>query len=283
MMVRELDSAGVSKATYLQGASGAVYRREDLANGGQSVKWYVYDGLGSVACELNPNGTVAGRRKVDVYGMTRSTAGSGGKHGFVGSLGHTTDETGLIYMRARHYDPVTGRFASEDPAGHGENWYAYCGGDPVGRIDKDGKVWSLSAFGLEINAYQLAGMLGVAFAAAAFYSFTSRTRVLENAGRHGNFGIGTESYHNAPKLVIATALAGFSTLFFGLSAIGIITGDIWRGLVSSLGILSGVIQIMTASAQTGGTTRAGVAVLACFVYGLTVAGFCIATNPFEMQ
>jgi len=147
MMIRELDSTGVSKATYLQGASGAVYRREDLANNVQNVTWYVYDGLGSVACELNPNGTVAGRRVVDAYGMTRSTAGSGGKHGFVGQLGHTTDETGLVYMRARHYDPQTGRFQSQDPAAHSKNWFVYCANDPVNKMDGNGKIF-LPAVGI---------------------------------------------------------------------------------------------------------------------------------------
>jgi len=144
MMIRELDGAGVAKTTYLQGASGAVYRREDLANNVQNVTWYVYDGLGSVACELNPNGTVAGRRVVDAYGMTRTTSGSGGKHGFVGQLGHTTDETGLVYMRARHYDPVTGRFQSQDPKLDGNNWFAYCDGDPINKFDPDGKssIWT---------------------------------------------------------------------------------------------------------------------------------------------
>lgn len=49
-------------------------------------------------------------------------------------------ETGLIYMRARHYDPSVGRFTSEDPACNGNNWFAYCGGNPTNYADPDGKV-----------------------------------------------------------------------------------------------------------------------------------------------
>lgn len=37
-------------------------------------------------------------------------------------------------------DPVLGRFASEDPAGDGGNWFAYCGDNPVNMVDKDGKT-----------------------------------------------------------------------------------------------------------------------------------------------
>jgi hypothetical protein len=70
MLLRELDGS-TSAATYFQGASGPVYRRNDSITG-QPIVWYVYDGLGSVACELNPNGTVAARKKTDVYGMAGS-------------------------------------------------------------------------------------------------------------------------------------------------------------------------------------------------------------------
>ena len=52
-----------------------------------------------------------------MYGAVRTSSGTAtSKHKFVGSLGHPSDdETGLVYMRARYYDPVVGRFASEDP------------------------------------------------------------------------------------------------------------------------------------------------------------------------
>ncbi len=57
----------------------------------------------------------------------------------MGALGHTSDdETGLIYMRARYYDPNTGRFASEDPARHGINWFIYAN-NPVKYVDRNGK------------------------------------------------------------------------------------------------------------------------------------------------
>ncbi|RYD72036.1 MAG: RHS repeat-associated core domain-containing protein, partial [Verrucomicrobiaceae bacterium] len=56
-----------------------------------------------------------------------------------GSLGHRKDdETGLIYMRARYYDPQVGRFTSEDPARSGRNWYAYASNNPVSRNDPTG-------------------------------------------------------------------------------------------------------------------------------------------------
>jgi RHS repeat-associated protein len=50
-------------------------------------------------------------------------------------------ETGLNYNRARYYNPITGRFISEDPlvfSGGGPNFYAYVGNDPVLFIDPTG-------------------------------------------------------------------------------------------------------------------------------------------------
>ena len=40
-------------------------------------------------------------------------------------------ETGNYYMRARYYNPDTGRFISEDPVKDGNNWYSYCAGNPI--------------------------------------------------------------------------------------------------------------------------------------------------------
>lgn len=79
-------------------------------------------------------------RKYDVYGGVRA-GGAGTRHRFVGQLGHTSDdETGLLYMRARCYDPVVGRFVSEDPGRAGGTWYIYADANPIGRVDRDGRL-----------------------------------------------------------------------------------------------------------------------------------------------
>ena len=141
-------------ATYLQGPRGGECRVDetqqtegylDATNTAQirgKTSWYVYDGLGSVVAEVAPDaaGTVTSSPKYDVYGAVRSNSGTASsKQGFVGSLGHLSEpETGLIYMRARFYDPTIGRFASEDSSKNGSNWYCYADNNPTCETDKDG-------------------------------------------------------------------------------------------------------------------------------------------------
>ena len=122
-------------ATYFNG----MYRRDDVT---ATVRWYVFDGLGSVIGEVDPSGNLTCNRGFDVYGATRSQTGTPtSKHGFVGKLGHETEDAcALEYMRARWYDPACGRFVSEDPGRDGRNWFRYCKGNPVNHVDADGRV-----------------------------------------------------------------------------------------------------------------------------------------------
>lgn len=50
------------------------------------------------------------------------------------------DQSGLMYMRNRYYDPNSGRFTQEDPSGlaGGANLYGFAGADPVNRTDPFG-------------------------------------------------------------------------------------------------------------------------------------------------
>ncbi|MDV6314914.1 RHS repeat-associated core domain-containing protein [Idiomarina sp. HP20-50] len=61
-----------------------------------------------------------------------------------GYTGHVGDDTGLVYMQARYYDPVIGRFYSNDPVGFtGEidtfNRYSYVANNPYKYTDPTGE------------------------------------------------------------------------------------------------------------------------------------------------
>ncbi len=58
------------------------------------------------------------------------------------------EETGFYYLQSRYYDPETGRFISPDAVEYldhenaqGLNLYAYCGNNPVMRVDPTGNAW----------------------------------------------------------------------------------------------------------------------------------------------
>ncbi len=156
-LIREMqqNAQGVlqSTATYLCGPRGPEYRRDDTQAEGTytdasgthpagKTRWYVYDGLGSVVGEVDPSGNMTSSDTFDVYGAKRAggTGTTTSRQGFVGSLGHVTDsETGLVYMRARYYDPSVGRFISEDPKGNGNNWFVYCNNNSINAVDPSGK------------------------------------------------------------------------------------------------------------------------------------------------
>ena len=58
-------------------------------------------------------------------------------------FGQTYDEeTGLYYLRARYYDPTTGRFTQQDTAEDGYNWYVYGNNNPVMFVDPSGYLSS---------------------------------------------------------------------------------------------------------------------------------------------
>ena len=68
-----------------------------------------------------------------------------------GWRGRRVDETGLVQLGARPYDPTSGRFLSADPMGHSASpdLFSFCGGDPVNNSDPTGRDWrqTYSGFG----------------------------------------------------------------------------------------------------------------------------------------
>jgi RHS repeat-associated protein len=83
-------------------------------------------------------------QRFDAWGNQLEAQGGIERFGYTGRE-PTGAEVGLIYYRARYYDPAIGRFISRDPAGmvDGVNRYAYVGGDPVDFTDPTGE-WGLA-------------------------------------------------------------------------------------------------------------------------------------------
>jgi RHS repeat-associated protein len=83
---------------------------------------------------------VSDEKSYDAWGGLRSGTNANGKAAYCANLGHKQDdESGLIYMRARYYEPTSGRFVNEDVAKDGSNWFVYCMNSPYTKVDYSGK------------------------------------------------------------------------------------------------------------------------------------------------
>jgi RHS repeat-associated protein len=102
------------------------------------------DSLGSVVAVTDASGAVEQTYDYDVFGVMRAASGtSGNRYTFTGE---ENDASGLLYLRARFYDPVAGAFLSRDPFPANVmdtqtiNRYAYVKNNPLNYVDPSGQV-----------------------------------------------------------------------------------------------------------------------------------------------
>lgn len=108
-----------------------------------SYLYFHYDGVGSTRAVTDGNGTLQAAYDFDPYGgKINSIVGDNrSPDNAVQFAGEPYNEyTGQYYLRARRYDPATGRFTQPDPSGlaGGQNLYAYAANNPVTRADHSG-------------------------------------------------------------------------------------------------------------------------------------------------
>jgi RHS repeat-associated protein len=104
---------------------------------------YIYtDSQGTPLAETDEQGNVTATFDYRPYGAQALGTPPQGP----GYTGHVNDaDTGFVYMQARYYDPLAGRFLSVDPVGptagneFNFNRYAYVYNNPVNHLDPDGR------------------------------------------------------------------------------------------------------------------------------------------------
>jgi RHS repeat-associated protein len=136
--------AGVVTRTYTYGLQ-RISQNLSTGNNTWTPSFYMYDGGGSVRQLTDYNGTPTDTYEYDAFGNSFTKTGTTPNNYLYRGEQYDSD-LGLYYLRARYYNPNTGRFMSRDPL-HGYidkpaalHKYLYAGGDPVNGFDPTGLV-----------------------------------------------------------------------------------------------------------------------------------------------
>ncbi len=134
-VIADLNSAGATIATYLQGAGIDEPLASSTATG---VSYFQADGLGTITSLSGPSAGITDTYTYGTFGITTATGANSNRFRFTGR--EYDSETGLYFLRARYYDPQIGRFISEDPSGFngGLNFYVYVANSPTNSVDPFG-------------------------------------------------------------------------------------------------------------------------------------------------
>jgi RHS repeat-associated protein len=102
---------------------------EQISSDG-TVEYLHHDQQGSTRLLTGSTGTVTGKCTYSPYGTPTCEGTATTPLGYDGQ--YTNSDTGLIYLRAREYDPATAQFLSVDPAVPLTRApYNYAGDNPV--------------------------------------------------------------------------------------------------------------------------------------------------------
>ena len=140
--VFEESVTGVVHRTYTYGLQRIS--EDQVINNAWTPSFYGYDGFGTVRQLTNLAGIVTDTYNYDAFGNLLNSTGTTPNNYLYRGEQYDPD-LGLYYLRARYYNPQTGRFLSRDPEDGNPNdpaslhKYLYAGGDPVNAMDPTGR------------------------------------------------------------------------------------------------------------------------------------------------
>jgi RHS repeat-associated protein len=176
----ELTNGAVTR-TYTYGLQRIS--EEQVISSTWTPSFYAYDGGGNVRQLTNPAGVITDTYEYDAFGNSVATSGTTPNNYLYRGEQYDQD-LGLYYLRARYYNPLTGRFMSRDP----ENGnlsdqvslhkYLYAGSNPVNYVDPRGR--DLFEYAIESNAAIPEAKLVSIYGCASNIMLTGISLVLEN-------------------------------------------------------------------------------------------------------
>jgi RHS repeat-associated protein len=115
------------------------------------VTYYHNDFVGSPVAATDETGKIVWREDFLPYGSRRIDDPNSEANQIWFASRHQDATSGLVYMGARYYDPVIGRFLAPDPVRysvrniHSFNRYAYANNNPLRYVDPDGRFTAQAA------------------------------------------------------------------------------------------------------------------------------------------
>ena len=165
---------------------------------GEGTVWYLADRMGTNRDLAGSDGQVIAHVDFDSFGSIVGTVDKQTVDRFLFTGREFDAETGLYYYRARYYDPLNGRFISQDPIGFtagDANLYRYVGNSPINFVDPSGlsaaDSYGKQAAGTSIwrqalcNALGAAAGVGVGIAHAVTGLYTSITPLTQELAQFG--------------------------------------------------------------------------------------------------
>lgn len=215
-VLAETNAAGSIQNYYIHGM-GLVARVK--ADG--TLHYYHGDYRGSVVAMTNAAQSITHQYQYDDFGkLLNEQEADPNPFKYVGLYGIIHEGPDLAYMRARYYDPETGRFNSADPI-WATNLYPYANNNGVMNVDPTGELPILIAVILAYSAYE--GLKG------AYYNYIKGSVTGETGwilasstaqGFIGNFYGSIIGIHYFSKTLIGakTTKGGVSGFFEGFFA-----------------------------------------------------------------
>ena len=136
--------------------------------------YYVTNLQGDVMGLVDTSGNSVASYTYDPYGKLLTATGELADKNPLRYRGYYYDsESGLYYLQSRYYDPATRRFVNADSYSStgqgliGHNMFAYCGNDPISRVDASGQAWGHWAAAVGIVALAAVAVVLTAGGASA--------------------------------------------------------------------------------------------------------------------
>jgi len=161
-----------------------------------------------------------------------------------GQFGVQTDPNGLLYMRARYYNPYISRFLNPDPSGFGGglNFYLLCNGNPINAEDPFG-LWTWGQVGSA--ALHFGEGVAVGAAVATVVVLAAPEIAVGGAAALVWVSAGEITAATATSISAATVTVGLAaTATYGASRtagdiVGSAEGNNWNQVAYDVGTLTG--------------------------------------------